>query len=78
MRHFLFIVHGAYFSSVTDLVARREFCIWQVCKRIIQALEVTVLIAAHPVMLGVQATINAPNPPWLIAPFQAYSTNGLH
>ena len=38
----------------------------------------TVLIAAHPVMLGVQATINAPNPPWLIAPFQAYSTNGLH
>jgi hypothetical protein len=38
----------------------------------------TVLIAAQPVMSGVQATIKAPNPPWLIAPFQAHSTNGPH
>ena len=44
MRHFLFIVHGAYFSSVTDLVARREFFFFYVCKRIIQALEVTALV----------------------------------
>jgi hypothetical protein len=36
------------------------------------------VIAAQPVMSGVQATIKAPNPPWLIAPFQAHSTNGPH
>ena len=58
--------------------------------KIIHALEVTalvffqlkavttVLIAAQPVMSGVQATIKALNPPWLIAPFQAHSTNGPH
>ena len=64
MWHFLFSVHGAYFSSVTDLVARREFCIWQVCKRIIQALEVTALVFFSVESCYVCAVCGTPRDAW--------------